>query len=152
MTHGLEIRAPFLNHKLIEFAASLPLDFTVPSLTNPKYNKAIMKKWLASHLPEDVVYAPKVGFGYAITYKGLLSGAWRPAAEELVAKGRYLELGIFSREGARRAVDEGSAMAFRLLVFSIWAEMYLFGVEASVVSDNIANACKSAAMASEPSC
>jgi asparagine synthase (glutamine-hydrolysing) len=140
MSNGLEIRAPFLNHKLIEFAASLPIDFLVPSLTNSKYNKAIMKKWLVSHLPEDVVYARKLGFGYAITYKTLLSGAWRLAAEALAANGRYLELGIFSRRAARLAVDEGSLTAFMLLVFSIWAEMYLFGETASSVSETIAKA------------
>lgn len=140
MSKGLEIRAPFLNHKLIEFAATLPVEFLVPSLTNPKYHKAIMKKWLVRHLPEEIVYAKKVGFGYAITYRDLLSGPWRSAAEAFVARGRYLELGIFSPAAARRAVDEGGLRAFILLIFSIWAEMYLFGEPAADVSERIARA------------
>lgn len=144
MSKGLEIRSPFLNHKLIEFAATLPVKFLVPSLTNPKYNKSILKRHLARYLPEDIVYAQKVGFGYAITYRALMAGAWRPVAERLVANGRYLELGIFSRAAARSAVDEGSYLAFMLLVFSVWAEMYLFGRTASAVSDSIAEAGRAA--------
>lgn len=146
MSHGLEIRAPFLNHKLVEFAASLPGEFLVPSMTNPKYNKAIMKRWLRKHLPDDITYAKKVGFGYAITYKDLMSGAWRPAAEALVANGRYLEMGIFSREAARSAVEEGALSAFMLLVFSIWAELYLFGETPSRVAETLARAERRAAV------
>ena len=140
MSKGLEIRSPFLNHALIEFAASLPVDFLVPSLANPKHNKAIVKKHLALSMPDDIVYAKKLGFGYALTYRELLSRSWRPAAEAFVAKGRYLELGMFSREGARAAVDEGSYTAFMLLVFSVWAEMYVFGDPADRVSEAIARA------------
>jgi asparagine synthase (glutamine-hydrolysing) len=140
MSKGLEIRSPFLNHALIEFAASLPIDFLVPSLANPKHNKAIVKKHLALSMPDDIVYARKFGFGYALTYRDLLSRSWRPAAEAFVAKGRYLDLGIFSPEAARAAVDEGSYTAFMLLVFSVWAEMYVFGDPADRVSDALARA------------
>ena len=65
------------------------------SSRGPKHNKAIMKRWLARRLPADIVYAKKLGFGYAITYRDLLTGPWRQAAEYFVANGRYLELGIF---------------------------------------------------------
>jgi asparagine synthase (glutamine-hydrolysing) len=140
MSQGLEIRSPFLNHKLIEFAASLPVDFLVPSLVSSRHNKAIMKRHLARSMPDDIVYAPKLGFGYALTYRELMSVAWRPAAEALVAKGRYLDLGIFSPQAARDAVDEGSYTAFTLLVFSVWADMCLFGDSADRVSATIADA------------
>ena len=140
MSQGLEIRSPFLNHKLIEFAASLPVDFLVPSVVSARHNKAIMKRHLSRSMPDDIVYARKLGFGYALTYRELMSGAWRPAAETLVAKGRYLDLGIFSADAARAAVDEGSYTAFTLLVFSVWAEMYLFGESPDRVSAAIAGA------------
>jgi asparagine synthase (glutamine-hydrolysing) len=127
MAYGLEIRSPFLNHPLIEFAATLPRRMTVPSFLNSARNKAIAKAALARRLPSSLAYAPKMGFGYAISLPGLLGGAWRPLVERFVANGRYRELGYFRREGIADAVANPGARTWMLLVFSVWAEMYVFG-------------------------
>jgi asparagine synthase (glutamine-hydrolysing) len=57
MLHGVEIRAPFLDQSVIEFAASLPLDARVHGLTT----KAFLKRYARQYLPEAVVTRRKRG-------------------------------------------------------------------------------------------
>ena len=137
MAIGLEFRAPFLNHRLIEFAASLPRRFTVPSMRDPGRNKAVLKSALARHLPEDLVYARKMGFGYGISIPDLFQGAWRRVIERFVARGRYLELGQFDPAAVARAPEGQPRRTWMLLLFSLWAELYLFGETADALSTEI---------------
>ncbi|MCP4117303.1 MAG: asparagine synthase (glutamine-hydrolyzing) [Desulfobacteraceae bacterium] len=58
MAHSLEVRAPILDHNVIEYAASIPVAL--------KYNKGekkyILKRSLAKVLPEEILYRKKMGF------------------------------------------------------------------------------------------
>jgi asparagine synthase (glutamine-hydrolysing) len=59
MAHSLEARSPFLDHRLVEFAASLP-----PGLKlRGRKSKILLKRALADHLPDDILRRPKMGFG-----------------------------------------------------------------------------------------
>ena len=62
MANSLEARSPLLDHKVIEFAASLPEDLKMRRL-QPKY---LLKKVAARLVPKEVVYRPKMGFGVPI--------------------------------------------------------------------------------------
>ncbi|MBM7123872.1 asparagine synthase (glutamine-hydrolyzing) [Dyella flava] len=57
MLHGVEIRAPFLDQSVIEFAATLPLDARVHGLTT----KAFLKQYAQQYLPKSVVTRRKRG-------------------------------------------------------------------------------------------
>lgn len=127
MAHGLEVRAPFLNHRLIEFSATLPDKMILPCVLHPRHNKAIMKRSLLRYLPHRVVYAPKKGFGFGIDLPGMMRGPWRAVVEDAVLNGRYLELELVSPEGAKWALDNSFGMSWAVFVFSIWADMYLLG-------------------------
>ena len=59
MAHSLEVRAPILDHKLMELAASMPSSLKLQGM-NGKY---IFKKALERLLPESVLYRKKMGFG-----------------------------------------------------------------------------------------
>ena len=85
-----------------------------------------MKQSLARHLPREVVYARKMGFGFGIDLTKLLKGVWADVVDTFVIKGRYLELEIFSPSGARWAVNNSPAHTWMLLVFSIWSNFYIF--------------------------
>ena len=62
MANSLEARAPFLDHKVIEFAASLP-----ENLKMPRYrNKYLLKKVAARLVPREVIYRRKMGFGVPV--------------------------------------------------------------------------------------
>lgn len=137
MTHGLEIRAPFLDHRVLEFAFSLPRQLKVRSMLRPNRNKYVLKRAVENGLPHDVLYGRKYGFGYNIRFDELFRGPWAAAVDEFVGRGRYLELGIFSRKGAAWAIASAPAEAWRLLVFSIWAELFLFGCTVDEVRSRV---------------
>jgi len=75
LAHGVELRAPFLDHKMIEFAASLPLKMKVRY--DKKFNKYIMKKSMEGILPDEIIYGKKMGFGYNIKWDELLKTDWK---------------------------------------------------------------------------
>lgn len=64
MAHGLEARAPFLDHRLVEFAASLPPRFKLRGLCK----KWILKRALADRVPADVLTRPKRGFNAPVAH------------------------------------------------------------------------------------
>jgi asparagine synthase (glutamine-hydrolysing) len=127
MTHGLEIRAPFLDHRVLEFAFALPRRLKVRSTFRPNLNKYVLKRAVEGSLPHDVLYGRKYGFGYNIGLEDLLRGSWSGAVDACVRRGRYLELGIFSRRGAEWAIEHAPAEVWRLLVFAVWADLFVFG-------------------------
>jgi asparagine synthase (glutamine-hydrolysing) len=137
MARSLEIRAPFLDHRLIEFAFSLPRRLKVRSAYRPNRNKYLLKRTLERALPHNVLYGRKYGFGYNISFSDLLRGPWRGAVEAFVRRGRYLELGIFSARGAEWAIDHAPDEVWRLLVFALWAEIYLFGGSADSLTAQV---------------
>ncbi len=62
MMHGLEARSPFLDHKLVEFAATIP-----PSLKLKKARlKYLLKEVGKKYLPKEIIALPKQGFGSPI--------------------------------------------------------------------------------------
>jgi asparagine synthase (glutamine-hydrolysing) len=64
MLHGVEIRAPFLDQSVIEFAATLPLDERVHGLTT----KAFLKRYARQYLPEPVITRRKRGLSVPLAF------------------------------------------------------------------------------------
>ena len=58
MAHSLEVRAPILDHKLMEYAATLPSNLKL----NKKESKYVLKKMNENRLPHDILYRKKQGF------------------------------------------------------------------------------------------
>lgn len=58
MANSIELRVPFLDHRLLEFAASLPENFKVRGLTT----KYIAKRALSNRVPDQILRRPKAGF------------------------------------------------------------------------------------------
>lgn len=59
MAVGVEVRVPFLDHDLVEFAARIPARFK----QRGSCGKWVLKKAMEPYLPHDVIYRPKSGFG-----------------------------------------------------------------------------------------
>jgi asparagine synthase (glutamine-hydrolysing) len=59
MAVGVEVRVPFLDLDLVEFAATIPARFK----QRGREGKWVLKKAMEPHLPHDVIYRPKSGFG-----------------------------------------------------------------------------------------
>ncbi|MFT4682307.1 MAG: asparagine synthase (glutamine-hydrolyzing), partial [Flavobacteriales bacterium] len=58
MSHGLEVRVPFLDHRIAEFAFSIPFDQKI----NNNLRKRIVQESFRSLLPEELFNRPKHGF------------------------------------------------------------------------------------------
>ena len=59
MFNSLEIRVPFLDHNIVEFAWNLPINQKIKKGNG----KIILKKILEKYLPKNLIYKPKMGFG-----------------------------------------------------------------------------------------
>ncbi len=112
MQVSLEAREPLLDYKLVEFAARLPVSMRIRG----GEGKWLMKKTMESHLPNDILYRPKMGFVTPISawFRGPLAGE----AEAVATRSKLVESGWFQPEMLKRAVAEhqsGAADNGRLL-------------------------------------
>ena len=78
MASSLETRLPLLDHRIVEFAWSIPLKFKVKN----NYNKWILRQVLKKYLPDFILDRPKTGFGVPIGE--WLRGPLRNWAHELL--------------------------------------------------------------------
>jgi asparagine synthase (glutamine-hydrolysing) len=72
MAHGLECRAPFLDHRLVEFALSIPPRLKLRN----NVAKYLLRKAMAPDLPDGIAWRPKQGFGAPVA--SWLSGELKP--------------------------------------------------------------------------
>ena len=93
MAHALEVRPPFLDHRIVEFAASLPAQFHVQG----SRQKVILKRLMRDKLPPMVLSRKKIGFDIPVHewFRGLL----QPLLAETIAgaAGTYAELFRFDQ-------------------------------------------------------
>ena len=64
MAHGLEARSPFMDHRLAEFAARLPVHQKVRG----RSLRRIQRRLAARYLPREILERPKQGFSTALPY------------------------------------------------------------------------------------
>jgi asparagine synthase (glutamine-hydrolysing) len=99
MAVSLEAREPLLDHRLVEFAATLPLKQRVRG----GVGKWLMKKAMRRYLPEDILYRKKQGFVTPIGawFRGPLAGE----AERIASSSALAETDWFRHAEIRRIVD-----------------------------------------------
>ncbi len=95
MSVALETRAPLLDHRIIEFAWTLPLSFKVANGSG----KRVLKELLYRYVPKKLVDRPKMGFG--IPLADWLAGPLRPWAEELMSEKALAKSGLIHPASAR---------------------------------------------------
>ncbi|MFC1889824.1 asparagine synthase (glutamine-hydrolyzing) [Thermodesulfobacteriota bacterium] len=123
MAAGLETRVPFLDHRVIEFAARLPLSMKIRHGTG----KRIVRKLLCRYVPETLFEKPKTGF--ELPMSAWLSGPLRDWAEALLDESRLRQEGFFEPGILRRKWHEHLsrrrdwyAQLWSVLVFQGWLE------------------------------
>ena len=77
MAASIEIRAPFLDQQLIAFALATPVELKIPDIKNKNRLKAILRDAVGDLIPDEILKAPKRGFGAGIQEDTLLRGPWR---------------------------------------------------------------------------
>jgi asparagine synthase (glutamine-hydrolysing) len=99
MCASLELRAPFLDTHVVEFAARLPWRMKL-GLTR---TKVVLKRALRGVVPDEVLRRPKKGFGIPVA--AWIRGPLRPWFEELFEERSLAATGLFEPLEARRALD-----------------------------------------------
>ena len=136
MSYGVEVRSPFLNHKLIEFATSLPRNLLIPSQFNGKKNKFLLKKYLEQYIPREIIYARKVGFGFDINYHQLIKGPWNKIISKYVINGNYLKSIPINKNYLRSDNFENVEILWKLLSFSLWHDIFLLKKNYNDISED----------------
>ncbi len=100
MAHSLEARSPFLDHKFMEFAATIPYDLKLRGFTN----KYILKRAFKNKLPRRIIRRKKQGFGLPIGqwYRGKL----RNYIMDVLFDPLTLNRGYFRKESVQKIIDE----------------------------------------------
>jgi asparagine synthase (glutamine-hydrolysing) len=126
MAVSLEVRAPFLDPRVAEFAASLPADYKLRG----RKSKYILKRAVEPLLPPFVTRRGKKGFGIPIAE--WLKGRLRPLARDLLSPERIRKSGLFNPDYVTRLQDEherGTAnhrkLLWTLLMFELWYESFI---------------------------
>ncbi|QHE85917.1 XrtA/PEP-CTERM system amidotransferase [Hydrogenophaga sp. BPS33] len=102
MAHSLEVREPLMDHKLIEWLATLPSDLKVQG----GEGKAVFKKAFEPLLPHDVLYRPKMGF--SVPLAKWLRGPLADRMRKTVLGDRLAQCGYFDPACLRTLVEEHS--------------------------------------------
>jgi asparagine synthase (glutamine-hydrolysing) len=130
MANSLELRTPFLDHRLVEWAATLPLAWKVGDKSSGPVSKRILREFCKTRLPERVIRRPKRGF--PVPAYEWLKGALGEWAEDLVAKSSsrlatYFDSAAIARTAsAARQGDVGAAhKMWALVILELWFQRWL---------------------------
>jgi len=126
MTSSIEAREPFLDHRLIEWAATLPDEF--------KYHngvkKYILKEIVHQYIPKKMMDRPKMGF--AIPIEKWLSSELKSMVLKYLDENLIIKQGIFNVEVVSdlkkeyyQGKIENSSKLWYLLMFQMWYEKWM---------------------------
>ncbi len=123
MLNSLEVRAPFLDYRLVEFAfGRVPRELK----STPSDHKILLKKMAARLLPPQFDRQRKHGFSIPLA-SWLQGGGWRQFFRAVLVES---EVGLFRREGMRAMLDgqdngrANSERLFALVMFELWRRQY----------------------------
>ena len=100
MAHSLEVRVPFLDHRFVEFCATIPPDLKMAGLRE----KTILRRAMRGVLPEPIRRRRK--FAFISPYDRWLRDGLPPAARELLLSDDADTPPLFRPEGVRRLLEE----------------------------------------------
>jgi asparagine synthase (glutamine-hydrolysing) len=118
MAHSLEVREPLMDHKLVEWLATLPSGLKIQG----NEGKYLFKKAMEPFLPNEVLYRPKMGF--AVPLARWFRGPLKQRVRDAVLGETLAATGIFNRDYLQHLVDahqsgarDYSAPLWTLLMF-----------------------------------
>jgi len=126
MANSLEARSPFLDHEVIEFAASLPENVKQQG----RDTKSLLKKVAARLVPPEVVYRPKMGFGVPLKY--WLGNELQGFTRDVLLSENARKRGLFDARTVERLIDEqrrdakdNSWKIWTLLMLELWFQRFI---------------------------
>ncbi|HXZ25821.1 MAG TPA: asparagine synthase C-terminal domain-containing protein, partial [Nitrospiria bacterium] len=128
MAASLELRVPYCDHRLIEYAASIPGELKVRGLTL----KALFRSAIRGMIPREILRRGKQGFMVPIA--SWLNKELKPIVNELLSESAIDKRGYFHSAAVRRLIEEHESgrrncadQLFALLVLELWHRIYIDG-------------------------
>lgn len=139
MAHGLEARAPFMDHVLAEFVARIPASLKVRGRTRRYIQTRIAERYL----PPEILHRKKQGFSSALPY--LLAGEFKKLFETFLYDSHLVRDGYLRREPIEgllaehlgRKVDHGNRL-WLLCNAEVWYRMAIEGWTKAEVGERLA--------------
>jgi asparagine synthase (glutamine-hydrolysing) len=133
MATSLELRTPFLDYRLVEWAARAPLSAKIgPGVDGAWHTKHALREFAASLLPSEILTRPKLGF--PVPVYGWLSGPLKQMACDMVVDGQARLSAWLRPEAARAAFERGTApdadnadrhRLWQLIILEQWMRVWL---------------------------
>ena len=135
MAHSLEVRAPLMDHDLVDWLATLPTSHKIEG----QEGKYIFKKSMERYLPDDVLYRPKMGF--SVPLARWFRGPLRQRVRDAVLGERLATTGWFNAAYLRHLVEahqsgerDYSAPLWTLLMFEAFLRQVVDGGGATLTT------------------
>ena len=126
MAVSLEARVPFLDHRFVEFAATIPSHMRLRG----KQTKYLLKKAMTGILPDSIIHRGKEGF--SIPIKNWLKKELNPMMMDALSDDNLRKTGFFEPTYVRRLIREHvggkenhSHRLWALMMFQMWHEAYM---------------------------
>jgi asparagine synthase (glutamine-hydrolysing) len=133
MATSLEVRVPILDHRFVEWATGLPVEWKV---REGKLKYILRKLAERVGVPSEVLYRPKQGFALPLVH--WMKHELKELIVNVLLDRRTLQRGYFEPAGVRQLLDEHfrgrrnhSGRIWRLLMFELWHRNYLERVRAT---------------------
>ncbi len=124
MAHSLEVRAPLLDHTLVEWAATVPADLKIRSVGG----KYILKRALEPYVPQENLYRTKQGFATSLAPQ--FRGAGAAEVRRRLNDATFRDSGLFDGAAVETLIAQHECGAFdhhqaiwSLLMFGGWLAM-----------------------------
>jgi asparagine synthase (glutamine-hydrolysing) len=126
MAASVESRVPFLDHKVVEFALSIPSQYSIRALSG----KRVLQEIAHDLLPASILHRRKMGF--PTPWSGWLAGRQLDELEQTLAAPRSAERGFLQPETLKRlfaehraGVRDNTDRIWRLLNLELWTRIFI---------------------------
>jgi len=128
MANSLEVRVPYLDHRLVEFACGLPANMKLNGLTT----KYILKKTAKEMLPNEIIHRTKKGFGVPVAK--WIKDELKDFILDILDEKKIKREGVFNPkfigdllEDHFNGTKDNRKLIWTLVVFELWRTNWIEG-------------------------
>lgn len=125
MANSIELRVPLLDHKVLEFAASIPPQYKLHGFNT----KHILKKAFSNKVPEEILHRKKTGF--PVPYDSWLRNDLKSTIYNLLMDKKSIERGYFNKKGVEKMINQNLLTnsypkeIFSLVALELWQRIFI---------------------------